>query len=165
MSGVKGRSGGHNKVSIAEHKRRRNYRPSRHGREGDVPAAVPLGTVVKPTWLSAAAGVVWDRLAPQAAAMGTLMKADVCAFSTLCELQATFETVCATKSSGWDASTWKVQRETAAAIRPWLSMFGFTLEGRNRLNVKPANPNDPFAEFDNPLARFLKPRARWPELK
>jgi P27 family predicted phage terminase small subunit len=51
MAGVKGRSGGHNRLSAEEHQLRGNYRPGRHGSlavaparpPADVPAPVPAG--------------------------------------------------------------------------------------------------------------------------
>lgn len=58
----------------------------------------PVAPIVKPT-LSRTAGLVWDRLAPTAIAMGTLTAADVTAFATLCELQATLESAWAQKDA------------------------------------------------------------------
>src|SRR5688572_4230580 len=51
----------------------------------------PAGEVVKPEGLSPGASVVWDELAPICTAMGTLTRADVRPFKSLCELQATMQ--------------------------------------------------------------------------
>src|SRR5262245_18626851 len=84
VPGVKGRSGGHNRLSVEEHRFRGTFRPARHGTWTPGPAVD--GAVRKPSWLSSRAGAVWDTLAPIAQALGTLTPADVVAFATLCEL-------------------------------------------------------------------------------
>ena len=76
MAGAKGRSGGHNRKSIAEHKANDTYRPGRHGRE-ERECRPTLERVDKPSTLSPGAAAVWDALAPKAQAMGTLTSADV----------------------------------------------------------------------------------------
>jgi hypothetical protein len=42
MAGKPGRSGGHNRVAIAEHRVRGTYRPSRHDRRTDPQPALPV---------------------------------------------------------------------------------------------------------------------------
>jgi hypothetical protein len=132
-------------------------RPSRHAGLGESPTA-PAGEVVKPGRLSGPAGVVWDALAPLVLAMGTLTAADVPAFATLCELQATLELASAQKTSSAVAT--KLERQTAAALRPWLEAFGLTPASRARLQL-PAAPAP-----ENPLDRFLsRTPSKWTELK
>jgi hypothetical protein len=54
---------------------------------------------VKPAELSVGASEVWDEMAPIAIGMGTLTAADVWAFKTLCELQASFDLAVKAKSA------------------------------------------------------------------
>src|SRR5690242_17788325 len=74
----------------------------------------PAGEVHKPAELSAAAGKVWEELAPMCLAMGTLTPADVRAFATLCELQATFTAAAALK--GGPAFDARLERDSANAL-------------------------------------------------
>jgi hypothetical protein len=59
----------------------------------------PPGEVVKPAEMSADASRVWDAIAPIAIGMGTLTPADVWAFKTLCELQASLDMAARAKSA------------------------------------------------------------------
>jgi hypothetical protein len=163
MSGVKGRSGGHNRKSVEEHKRLRNYRPSRHDHlAARADALAPSGLVAKPSGLSAAAALVWDELAPICVGLGTLTASDARAFGTLCELQATFTTLAV--EQGRSASSLRAVRLAAAAGKPWLEMFGLAgPASRTRLPAKPASPDESDEFFDNhPLSR-LQPRrpSKW----
>jgi hypothetical protein len=89
--------------------------------------------------------------------MGTLTAADVSAFAVLCELQATLETACAHVNPM--ASTIRLQRQTAGALRPWYAMFGLDPQSRQRLHLPPK----PAA---NPLDRFLnRTPSKWTGLK
>jgi phage terminase small subunit len=114
----------------------------------------PAGDIAKPTGISATAASVWDELAPVCVAMGTLTTADVRSFTTLCELQATFQAVAASKDGKAlfrleredrevadgrleiviDAAV-KLERETAAALRPYYELFGLTPVARARISV------------------------------
>ena len=114
----------------------------------------PSGTAEKPAGLSVVAGAVWDELAPIALAMRTLTVADVRAFATLCELQSTMQQAAASKDGrrlfslqpqdGTDADSpmeividaaLKLERETAAALRPYYELFGLTPVARARISV------------------------------
>src|SRR4029450_10288552 len=87
----------------------------------------PSDPVVKPTSLSSAAGLSWARLAPVCLTMQTLTCADLDAFGTLCELVGTLH--CATREKdtprfrpivkGRAHPALKLERETAAALRPY----------------------------------------------
>lgn len=109
---------------------------------------------MKPAGLSVAAGAVWDELAPICLAMRTLTAADVRPFATLCELQATLQQTSASKDGralftlaladrddpdGPLAividSALRLERETAAALRPYYEYFGLTPSSRARLAV------------------------------
>src|SRR6185369_15691321 len=101
------------------------------------------GDVGKPDGLSSRAVRVWDELAPVCLAMGTLTTADLRAFATLCELQATILEASAQKDAegfgmftlsedyngapkvGTHAAI-KLERETAQALRPYYEYFGLT---------------------------------------
>src|SRR5688572_21929904 len=125
MAGVRGRSGGHNRKSLAEHQLAGTYRKGRHANLVDIkPPANP--TVPKPAYLSVSAALAWDQLAPICAAMGTLTPTDVRAFTVLCELQGTQDAICAMKSApgfqpfsgGKPDPAFRLEREGAAALRP-----------------------------------------------
>jgi phage terminase small subunit len=151
-------SGGRNRKSVREHRLRGTFQPSRHEGLGEPPTA-PGDVVVKPGTLSAPAGVVWETLAPIVRRMGTLTAADVWAFATLCELQATLEHASAQKAT-IGASAIKLERQTAGALRPFWAMFGLDPASRARLHL----PAAPTAE--NPLDRFLsRTPSKWTELK
>jgi len=117
----------------------------------------PSGEVVKPA-MSRVAGVVWDRLAPIAIAMGTLTPADVEVFRTLCRLQATLDLADSQKDAeefapftvspdfngadkvGLHAAI-KLEKEYATVIRPYYALFGLEPVGRSRIVV--AKPEEP----------------------
>lgn len=112
----------------------------------------PAGPVRRPARLSGLAIVVWGELAPIAEAMGTLTTADVKAFATLCELQATLDLASSQKDAEGFApftvsedfngapkigvhAALKLERETAAALRPYYEKFGLEPVGRARIAV------------------------------
>lgn len=125
----------------------------------------PDGPVVKPEGLSPGGSLAWDRLAPLALAMQTLTTADVPAFTTLCELQATLDAACAVKMEpGFGVVSImyamdregkayvtgekihpaiKLEGETAAKIRAYYDYFGLTPSGRARLQVGQAQEAAP----------------------
>jgi len=101
---------------------------------------------------------VWDEIAPIALAMGTLTTADVAAFTTLCELEVTrrqasleknregfspFMVTTMVDSAGnehmnvKEHPAIKLERNTAAALRPYYEKFGLEPVGRARIVVKP----------------------------
>jgi phage terminase small subunit len=104
--------------------------------------------VVKPTALSDSAGVVWDELAPICLAMGTLTTADVRAFATMCELQATFTAAMVAK--GGPAFDARLERDTANAPRPWVALFGLEPVSRARISV-PKKPDEPVSKWAGAL--------------
>jgi hypothetical protein len=108
--------------------------------------------VVKPATLSTGAALVWDGLAPLCP---TLTAADVPAFATLCELQATFQAIVQQPET---PGTLRQQLKTAAALRPYYALFGLDPLSRSRLPAPPA----PAAV--NPLDQFIN-RSKWPTLK
>ena len=108
----------------------------------------PSGEVTKPADLSGAAGKVWDELAPVCLAMGTLTTADVRAFGTLCELQATFTAAAQVKgTAAFDA---RLERDTATALRPWVALFGLEPVSRARIQV-PKKPDEPASKWAGAL--------------
>jgi phage terminase small subunit len=105
----------------------------------------PPGEVTKPAGLSAGAEKVWDELAPVCVAMGTLTTADVRAFATLCELQATFSALMLRK--GEDGFDLRKERETAIALRPYYALFGLEPVSRARMVVPKAKPAEPESKW------------------
>ena len=96
-------------------------------------ARPPAGEITKPVTLSPDGGAVWDELAPICLAMRTLTTADVKSFATACELQATFTASAQLKGTpDFDA---RLERETAAALRPYYELFGLTPVARARISV------------------------------
>ena len=106
----------------------------------------PPGPVEMPATLSPPAQPIWARLAPICLAMGTLTTADLGAFATLCELQATLEMACAQKArptfrplvKNRAHPALKLERETAGALRPYFEKFGLDPIGRARIVLPPA---------------------------
>jgi hypothetical protein len=155
---MKGRSGGCNRKSLAEHRLAGSFRPARHrGLLAEMPASPRPDVVRKPAHLSAGAGRVWEELAPLASAMGTLTAADVAAFVTLCELQATFEAVIAQKTTPAPLAVCRLERETAAALRPYYALFALTAPDRARLRVTLPSPAEP----ESRLAKYRRPPSKW----
>jgi P27 family predicted phage terminase small subunit len=115
----------------------------------------PAGEIVTPATLSPLARPIWDRLAPICLVMGTLTVADVGAFAALCELQATLELACSAKGgarfravskAGRIHPALKLERDTAAALRPYFEKFGLDPIGRARI-VIPAAPEAPKSKW------------------
>jgi len=117
----------------------------------------PAGAVRVPGTISAGGRRVWKRLAPIAVAMGTLTRADVEAFKTLCELQATLDQAAAAKDDpgfvlfvvGEDGDGAPVvtvhpavtlELRIAPIVRPYYEKFGLEPVGRARVQVGPAAP-------------------------
>lgn len=114
----------------------------------------PKGDVVKPAALSQVAGRVWDELAPVAIAMGTLTPADVWAFKTLCELQASLDMASAAKDAPEFApftvsddfngapkmgvhGALNLELKYAPVIRAYYEKFGLEPAGRARISLPP----------------------------
>jgi phage terminase small subunit len=116
----------------------------------------PEGAVMAPERMSKAAKVVWDEIAPVCIAMGTLTTADVWAFKTLCELQATIDMASRQKDApefapftvsddfngapkmGLHAAI-KLEKEYAPVIRPYYDYFGLNPSGRAKVSVPKTN--------------------------
>jgi phage terminase small subunit len=93
----------------------------------------PAGEVVKPEVLSVDAALVWDELAPICLAMRTLTSADLRPFAKLCELEATF--TANTRNKGTEAFDVRLERETAATLRPYYDLFGLNPIARAKIVV------------------------------
>jgi hypothetical protein len=110
-------------------------------------SAPPLPPAVKPT-LTPAGSRIWDQLAPVIESFGALTIADGYAFAVCCELLATMQHLATTKEAAYAGDVLKLERDTAAALRPYLEMFGLTPSSRLRLAtpapVKPASKWDGF---------------------
>jgi len=121
------------------------------------------GMPAKPKRISAAASEIWDEIAPLALEMGTLTRVDGRAFRTLCELEATLDMASSQKDAPGFApftigedynavpmvkvhTALKLERETAAALRPYYEKFGLEPVGRARIAVpKHEQPQDEWA--------------------
>lgn len=112
--------------------------------------------IEKPDDLSPGASAAWDKTAPEVMAMRVMTSADVIALKNLCELQATLAMAVAEKSrDGFSVFLCSVvvdgagnerpkveehpairlERNTVAAMRPYIDMFGLNPSSRSRLSV------------------------------
>jgi P27 family predicted phage terminase small subunit len=119
--------------------------------------AVPPGDVRVPATISKDGRRVWERLAPIAIAMQTLTVADVEAFKTLCELQASLDLVSKAKNArdfvpftvGDNGivvhAALALELKIAPVVRPYYEKFGLEPVGRARLTVGPAAPASKWA--------------------
>jgi P27 family predicted phage terminase small subunit len=104
--------------------------------------------------MSKAGAAIWDEIAPVCLAMGTLTTADVVAFASMCELQATMREASAAKDGrqlfqlvkGDDDprlevvidSVLRLERDTAGALRPYYDFFGLNPVSRAKIAVPKA---------------------------
>lgn len=112
----------------------------------------PEGEVSPPESTSKAALVVWAQIAPVCLAMGTLTTADVWAFKTLCELQASLDMVSRSKDAPEFApftvsddyngapkmgthGALVTELKYAPVLRPYYEKFGLEPVGRARISV------------------------------
>lgn len=122
----------------------------------------PAGEVEVPVTMSAPGRVVWARLAPIAIAMRTLTTADVEAFKTLCELQATLDMAARVKDEpgfvpltvSEDAAgavkvtihgAARLELQIAPVIRPYYEKFGLEPVGRARIRIGGGAPASKWA--------------------
>lgn len=120
-----------------------NGNPSRKKLNKNEPRP-PAGDIVKPEWLSAATGAIWDEVAPICLAMGTLTTADVFSLVCLCGLQATMRRNEQTR--GTEGFSERLERDTAIALRPYYELFGLTPSARARL-VVPNGTDEPVSKW------------------
>jgi len=160
MSGVKGRSGGHNRKTLEQLKRTGSFRPGRHAKLTKAQAPAPMAAIEKPPYLSTGGAAVWDYLAPVAVRLGTLTASDATAFGTLCELQATLQTIAKDKDTLPGASIQSEKAYATIALR-YYGQFGLTPTDRARLAVPANEEPDDFTEFDHKwLPPFRKAEAQ-----
>ena len=115
----------------------------------------PQGEVKPPKGISKAARAVWEDIAPTAIAMGTLTTADVWAFKTLCELQASLDMASRAKDAEEFApftvsddfngapkmgvhGALSLELKYAPIIRPYYEKFGLEPVGRARIALPKA---------------------------
>ncbi len=132
----------------------------------------PAGDIAKPGRLSPGAVVAWEELAPVCLAMGTLTTADVSAFATLCELRATLDLTMVEKGrEGFSAfllttmvdsagnehqnikehPSIRLERNTAAALRPYYEKFGLEPVARARISVSKVKAEEPVSKWAGAL--------------
>lgn len=99
-------------------------------------APAPAGGVVKPPELGEDASQIWDELAPLCLEMGTLTPADVRPFALLCELQATaiVASMLKRRPKRFREGV-ALEKQIAAAIRPYYALFGLDPVSRQRIRV------------------------------
>lgn len=157
MPGVKGRSGGRNAKTVAQHHLTHTYRPDRHGnrRNPDPPAGPP----VRPAALTGAAAAEWDRVIARLAASQSLAIVDDAALVQYCRLhelaerlQAEVDALPTLTVDGHIHPAVTQVRHARLAVLRYLVELGLTPAARGRVQLPPtARPDDPFAEFDEPL--------------
>lgn len=146
-------------------------RPSRLNADEPKPPTVPPQ---KPEGLSVRADAVWDREARKCVEMGTLTSADEQAFATLCELIATRGLIAAEKSGpefkllviesqfspdggenlkARENPLLRMERQTASALRGYLSMFGLDASSRSRIKAPTQKPVNRLKAFIGGAAR------------
>src|SRR3990167_172379 len=109
----------------------------------DEPTA-PDGPVVRPGTLTRGGRIVWDEMSPIVLAMRTLTAADVSAFATYCEIEATRRLASSQKDATADTAIMplltalKLDRDSANLLRPYYERFGLEPSGRARLRVPKA---------------------------
>lgn len=108
----------------------------------------PAGEVRIPPGLSAGAVRVWEQYAPVCVQMGTLSRADVLAFVTLCELEATLAIGRQWKASpDTVADGVKLEKEFAPIVRQYYALFGLEPVSRARIVVPKTKPDTPAAKW------------------
>lgn len=86
---------------------------------------MPTGRAVRPAWLNPAAAKVWDEIAPEAMALGTLTSYDAWEFGMLCMEMAAYE-----RGSAAMPNTSK------GLLLKLLADFGKNPTARTRISVK-----------------------------
>ncbi len=97
-----------------------------------------------PDGLSPGARRVWTVIAPVCIGMGTLTPADVMVFARLCELEATWNAIVATK--GTKRFDPHQELQTARELRPYAALFGLEPTSRARIHVATAAPVSKWAD-------------------
>jgi phage terminase small subunit len=95
----------------------------------------PVGPALMPPGLSVGAVTVWQELGPLCDQMGTLTRADVAAFATLCELEATRRLASLAKDGAEPMAAIALERRTAIVLRSYYALFGLEPVSRARIQV------------------------------
>jgi P27 family predicted phage terminase small subunit len=153
-------SGGRNKKSAQRHKLEGTFQKCRH--EGSTAADPPRGRPTAPKPLKGEALAEWNRMLERLELTGTLSLVDDAVLYRYCQLHARAERLegqIAKLPSAFyvdHLGNEKVHPAFASirsydqALRGYLVEFGLTPAARSRVKVpdRPAEPSDPFAEFD-----------------
>lgn len=157
MPGVKGRSGGRNAKTVAQHQLTHTYRPDRHGdrRNPDPPAGPP----VRPDTLTGEAAAEWDRVVARLTTSQAIATVDDAALVQYCQLHALAERLqgevdalpTLTADDRVHPAVTQLRHARLAVLR-YLVEFGLTPAARGRVQLPAQAPaaDDPFAEFDEP---------------
>ena len=177
MAGVKGRSGGQNAKSRAQHKLEGTYQPCRHG--GFTNPDPPLGVPEQPVLLEGEALAEWDRMLTRLTRNKSLSVVDDAALFQYCRLFAETEAladarerttagiqvleetlkdrqaddlvpVCQelTKLRKLESQYANQIRQGRLAVMRFLAEFGLTPASRGRVTLPEQEPEDEFAQFD-----------------
>lgn len=184
MPGVKGRSGGANIKSVAQHRRAGTFRPDRHG--GFSNPAYPAGAPEPPHELIGVAANTWDRIVDALGDTGMLSTADGDGLYQYCQLFAETDALEASKASTaatirlMETELARVRREDVGPLRrevtklrrlegdyvskirqgrvalfTFLRELGLTPASRGRVKLPEQPLEDEFSQFERPTA------ARW----
>ncbi len=173
MAGRKGRSGGRNSKTRAEHRLAGTHRQDRHGRKRP-PEPTP-GTPDAPAILEGAALSEWKRMVALLKTAGVLTVVDGAMLFHYCEMHgqaldiraqlravAKRERVRLSDAKRVDLEKqqlklWAQWRAYGQAIRMYLVEFGLSPSSRSRVALEPVDGEDAFARFDVPPQRSLVP--------
>ena len=147
MSGVKGRSGGHNRLPTVVKALAGTLKPSRVN--PDEPVIPALTEIPKaPSYLSAMAKRFWTRTAGVLVEMGVLTEADLPGLEAYCSVYARWRDAEAhlkksTTIMGGATGTVemlsvysRVSRECLKEMKSWMVEFGLTPSSRSRIRVE-----------------------------
>ena len=163
MAGRPGRSGGHNRLSPAEHLLRGTFNPTRHGSRaaallslsGRTPPA--RGELTPPAWLDDDAKAEWQRLAPVLGRLGVLTETDADALCAYCEAWTTWKqatqkvrqfgmVITGKRDEPMMSPYVKIAHQALTQMRALLSAFGMTPSARAGIRLpEPAKPPNRFA--------------------
>jgi hypothetical protein len=156
MAGVKGRSGGHNRKSLDEHRIAGTFRPGRHRglviahpSSGQPTIVAELETIEPPDDMTTGERQVWEQLSPHALSARTLVPATRYAFQRLCGYVALERELAVNP----DRRATGDHRGMVRIVDAGLVRFALSPCGRP---IPPTENKAPANE--NPLARFIQRR-------
>ena len=159
MSGIKGRSGGHNRLPTIVKEMNGTLKPSRVN--SNEPVIVALTEAPKaPSYLPEMAKRAWRRTAATLVGMAVLTEADLVGLEAYCTLYAHWRkaerqlkgslTITGTSGVIMISPYQKISRECLKEMKAWMQEFGLTPSSRSSIQVdKPAAPEDDTEDWFN----------------